>query len=224
STRYLRDLLSSILVKDISHRYNIHKPADLEKLAYYFLSVPASYYTYTKLSGSLGMNKKLISTYLDYMEKAYLFFSLPLYSRRYKTQHRSPRKIYSIDLGLNAKIGFRTETNITRQMENLVFLELKRRTSVKISHTEIFYWKSPEQYEVDFVLKEGPQILQLIQVSYKLTLDKTRTREEKGLLKASKELGCDNLMLISWDEERTIQKKGKIITYVPLWKWLTLDS
>ena len=220
SNRYLRDLLNSILMKDIAHRYKIQKIADLEKLAYYFLSVPSSYYTYSKLAGSLGMNKYLISTYLKYLENAYLFFSLPLYSRRYKTQHRSPRKIYSVDLGINAKIGFRTETNITHQIENLVFLELKRRTFRKSEIYEIFYWKSPEQYEVDFVIKSGPQILQLIQVSYKLIFEKTRIREEKGLLKASEELGCDNLILISWDEERTLQKKGKEIKYIPLWKWL----
>ncbi|WP_457557894.1 ATP-binding protein [Candidatus Harpocratesius sp.] len=220
SPRYLRDLFSSILMKDIVHRYRIHKPNDLEKLAYYFLSTPASYYTYSRLAGSLEMNKNLVATYLDYLEKAYLFFSLPIYSRRYKTQHKSPRKIYSVDLGLNAKIGFRTENNITRQIENLVFLELKQRSIMNEVPFEIYYWKSPEQYEVDFVIKSETKIIQLIQVCYKINSVKTRNREEKGLLKANQELKCDNLLLITWDEEHTVKKKEKTIKYIPLWKWL----
>ncbi|MHA1776148.1 MAG: hypothetical protein DRO88_04150 [Promethearchaeia archaeon] len=218
--RYLRDLFNSILMKDIVYRYRIHKPNELEKIAYYFLSTPASYYTYSRLAGSLGMNKNLIATYLDYLEKAYLFFSLSIYSKRYKTQHRSPRKIYSVDLGLNAKIGFRTESNITRQIENLVFLELKRRSIQYERPFEIYYWKSPEQYEVDFVIKFGTKITQLIQVCYMINSDKIRNREEKGLLKANEELECEKMLLITWDEEQIVKRKEKSIEYIPLWKWL----
>lgn len=224
SPRYLRDLFDSILMKDIVYRHRIHKPNELEKIAYYFLSTPASYYTYSSLAGSLGINKNLIATYLDYLEKAYLFFSLSIYSKRYKTQHRSPRKIYSVDLGLNAKIGFRTESNITRQIENLVFLELKRRSIQNKRPFEIYYWKSPEQYEVDFVIKVGTKITQLIQVCYKINSKKTRNREEKGLLKANEELECKKMLLITWDEEKIVKRNNKSIEYIPLWKWLLKKS
>ena len=127
------------------------------------------------------------------------------------------RKVYTIDTGLISQIGFRTESNITRLIETLVFLELKRRAT---STTELYYWKSPEGAEVDFVIKNGAEIQQLIQVCYVITNVKTRKREEKDLIKASQELQCSNLLILLWDEEKECIIKGKVIHYVPIWKWL----
>ena len=64
------------------------------------------------------------------------------------------------------------------------------------------------------------EIKQLIQVCYKIKNEKTRKREEKGLIKARKELNCNNLILLTWDEEKKIKREGFIIDYKPLWKWL----
>lgn len=217
STRYLKDLFSSLLTKDIARRHEIRKFNILEKLANYLLSIPSSYVTYSSLAKTFEISTHSIISYLSYFEEAYLFFFLPIFSRKYKTQIRSPKKIYVADVGLVSQIGFRTETNITRLIENLVFLELKRRSN---STTEIYYWKSPEGYEVDFIIKDGIEIQQLIQVCYKMKNEKTRKREEKGLIKASKELNCHNLILLTWDEEKKIEREGFIIDYKTLWKWL----
>jgi predicted AAA+ superfamily ATPase len=39
-------------------------------------------------------------------------------------------------------------------------------------------------------------------------------------LKASKELECDDLLVITWDHKGEEDFKGKKIEFVPLWKWL----
>jgi len=85
---------------------------------------------------------------------------------------------------------------------------------------EIFYWKDYQQREVDFVIKEGLKVKQLIQVSYASDRDEINEREIKSLLKASELLKCKDLLCISWDYEDEEKINGKKIKFVPLWKWL----
>jgi predicted AAA+ superfamily ATPase len=105
-----------------------------------------------------------------------------------------------------------------RLMENVVFLELKRRESLG-KLTSIFYYKENGN-EVDFVIKEGIRASQLIQVTYANSKDEIDKREIRALLKASQQLKCKNLLCLTWDYEAEEQHKGKKIKFVPLWKWL----
>ncbi len=107
-----------------------------------------------------------------------------------------------------------------RLLENLIAVELLRQRSYFSSDLEIFYWKSYEGYEVDFVLLQGTQVKQLIQVAYSLEDEKTRKRELRALVKASRELSCNNLLVLTWDEEGKEKVKGKEIRLVPVWRWL----
>jgi hypothetical protein len=63
------------------------------------------------------------------------------------------------------------------------------------------------------------EIKELIQVTYANSVDEINKREFKGLLKASKELKCNNLSIITWDFEDKIKMENKIIKCIPLWKW-----
>ncbi|MFH8110219.1 MAG: hypothetical protein QXE42_02140, partial [Candidatus Aenigmatarchaeota archaeon] len=101
-----------------------------------------------------------------------------------------------------------------------VAIELQRRKSYWFGKQEIFYFKDYQQNEVDFVLKEGLKIKQLIQVTYASAKDEIEKREIKALLKASKELKCKNLLVITWDYEDEIEIENKKIVFKPLWKWL----
>ena len=102
-------------------------------------------------------------------------------------------------------------------MENVVFLELERR---KDPVTEILNWKNQQHNEVDFVVKKRNKIEQLIQVCYNLSDQKTKKRELGALVKASDELRCKKLQVITYDKEGTEKFANKKIMYIPLWKWL----
>jgi predicted AAA+ superfamily ATPase len=102
-----------------------------------------------------------------------------------------------------------------RLAETVVFHELKRR------NLEVYYWKSQEGYEVDFVVKDGQRVTELIQVAWDVKGDVTRSREERALESAMEELDVDSGMILTEDEEKSHEKNGKIIRYTPLWKWLT---
>ncbi|MEM2585080.1 MAG: DUF4143 domain-containing protein, partial [Thermoproteota archaeon] len=128
-----------------------------------------------------------------------------------------PRKIYICDVGLPSVLQF--SEKIGDRMENVVFLELKRRQN-EHPLLEIFYWKDRQQNEVDFVIKEGLKIKQLIQVTYASGRDEVEKREIKGLMKASKELKCKDLLIITWDYEDEIEIENRKIICKPLWKWL----
>ena len=125
-----------------------------------------------------------------------------------------PRKVYCIDTGIINALLPKFSENIGRFYENLVALDLKRKGK------EVYYWKSSKHEEVDFVIKQGLKVKQLIQVCYDISDPDTKKREFKALLKASEELKCNNLLVITEDKEGIETIKKKKIKFIPLWKWL----
>ena len=103
-------------------------------------------------------------------------------------------------------------------MENIVAIELQRAKSFD-PQLEIYYWKDHQQREVDFIVKKKNSILECIQVTYASNPYDIDKREMRSLLKASQELHCKNLGMITWDYESTENN----IHYIPLWKWLLQD-
>ncbi len=99
-------------------------------------------------------------------------------------------------------------------MENLVVIDLKRRQFER-QQVEIYYHKSNGK-ETDFVLKEGVDVKQLIQVTYALNREEIELREFDGIIKACTELKCDNLVIITWDYGGEEVYKGHRIEFVPL--------
>lgn len=215
-TRYLTDLYNAIIGKDIITRYNIRHSKILKDMAAYLISNFSSYISYNKLKNIFNIKSvHTIENYVSYIEESYLIFQLFPFSFKVKEQFISPKKIYAIDAGMINAVSSKTFDNKSRLIENIVFMELLR-THGK----ETFYYKSKQQEEVDFVLKEGLKAKRLIQVCFSFIDENTKKREIKALLKASDELKCRNLLVITWDFEGEEKIEGKRIIYKPLWKWL----
>ena len=83
-----------------------------------------------------------------------------------------------------------------------------------------FTWKSNDGYEVDFVARSGQKITELIQVSWNVNDESVQRREERALWCAMEELELDLGIILTEDYEGSLEKNGKIIKYVPMWKWL----
>ena len=149
------------------------------------------------------------------MKDAFLFFDIRIFSYKVKDQLQYPRKIYAMDPGFANLSGFGFSVGVGRSMENLVAVELLRMKSSS-PLLEIYYWKDYQHKEVDFVLKNGLRIEQLVQVTYAGSREDITARETKALVKAGAELQCDDLLVITWDYE----SDNGVIRFLPLWKWL----
>ncbi len=215
---YLDTLFDAIIFKDAVKRYNVRFSQKIYKLAMYLISNYSNEFSYTRLKNILNFNSTLtLQKYMKYLEEAYVIFSLNRFSFKIKEQIKTPKKLYLIDTGLISAKSFQFSQDIGKKMENMVFLEILRRG--KKLNNELFYYKTRNQKEVDFVLREGIKNSELIQVSYELNYE-IEKREISALNEASDELKCDNLNIITWDIEKEEKYKSKKIKFIPLWKWL----
>jgi predicted AAA+ superfamily ATPase len=217
---YLTTLYSTILTKDVISRYKIQYVTTLREIANYLLTNFSKYITYNSIKKNFNLKSPHTSKkYISYLQEPYLFFLLDKFSFKYKEVVASAKKVYSIDTGLINAISFESSKNFGRLIENVVVIELLRK---KISNplTELYYWKNYQQQEVDFVVKYGPKVQKLIQVTSAYTKDEIEKREYTAILKASEELECINLLMITWDYEATETINRKKIKFIPLWKWL----
>ncbi len=216
-----------ILTKDIEKRYRLRKSEKLRALARFYLTNISSPITFNSLKNALDTTTNTIEKFSSYLEEAGLVFFVKRFSFKVKEQEKAARKVYSIDGGLANAIGFKFSSNLGKIAENLVATELKKKTKLDMN-IEMYYWKSALHEEVDFIVKEGTKVKQLIQVCWNIDEYKTKEREVKALLKASRELKCEDLLVISedYEGEEKIKSKSKShrVKFLPLWKWLLAES
>ena len=220
---YLLRLFDAVVYKDIIRRYRVRSPQGLGDLAQYLCSNVAGEYSVHRLSRVTGCKSdQTVRKYLEYLEEAFLFFSIPRFSYKVKEQVLANRKIYCIDNGFVMAKGFRFSHNDGSLMENLVAIELRKLELA--GNLNLYYWKNSQQQEVDFVLHKSGKVVALIQVCTDLANEKTRRREVNALLTAGRDCACKKRIILTMDEEQTKTHewfgiKGDI-QYIPLWKWL----
>lgn len=212
-----------VLEKDLIKRYKVRKTERFKELLKFYFSNISSQITFSSLEKFLKISADTIEKFSSYFETNYLLFFVKKFSFKVKEQEKSPRKVYAIDTGLANTIGFRFSENKGKLMENIVFLELQRRKLQKPS-LEIYYWKDEKHREVDIVVKEENSLKKLMQVCWDVSDFQTHKREIDSLLRASEQLKCHDLLVITWDEEKEENIKGKKIRFVPLWKWLLANK
>ena len=207
---YFRD----ILIKDVQSRFKVREPVKLEELAKYYLTNISTLQSFNRVRKLLNLSLDTVERYSTYFTVARLIFFVPKFSFSVREQILNPQKVYCMDTGLRNIMSFKFSEDIGRIVENVVFLNLLFRNK------EIYYWRDKQQREVDFVLKSGLEIEQLIQVTYASGEEEIEVREKKALIKASEELNCDDMLVITWDYESEEEFKGRRIKFIPLWKWL----
>jgi hypothetical protein len=220
---YLTPLLRSVLYKDVVVRHRIRAPQGLDDMTAHLMANVAQKYSFNALADVTRVRSvHTIQKYLLHLEEAFLLFSLRRFSFKVREQARSNRKSYCTDNGLITSTSFRFNPDTGKLYENAAAIALYRRALA--GSMECFYWQGSQQEEVDFVVKEGTRITALIQVCVDPRAPKTKSREIRSLLKASMELGCRNLLVLTdsteGEEEASWYGAQGTVRYVPLWKWL----
>lgn len=217
---YLSTLYSTILTKDVVSRYRIKFPRTIREISNYLVSNFSQPVSYNKIKNTFGLKSAHTpKKYVSYLEEAYLIFLVNKFSSKHKEVLASPKKVYAIDNGIIDALAFEASRNVGRLMENLVLIELLRKKATD-GLLEIYYWRDYFGKEVDFLLKRGPKIKQLIQVTYASARDEIKRREMNALIKAGNGLKCKDLLMITWDYEAGLKVSNRKVKFIPLWKWL----
>lgn len=157
-------------------------------------------------------NATTISNYVAFLQDSYLVFMVNKYDVSLKKQIQNAKKGYLIDLGLLRMLAFHHTEDNGRLLENLVFLELKRREK------EIYYHN--QKKECDFVIKEKSKIVEAIQVSWSIENESSYDREVAGLLDAVNTYSLTEGLILTESMERELEVDGVKIRIKPVWKWM----
>lgn len=215
---YLDTLFDSIVWKDVAKRHSVRNVTDLNDLALYLVSNFCNPVSANELTEELGFSSvNTTKKFMDYLHEPYLFYYLPRYNNKLKLMKKAPRKVYVVDNGFVAAKAFSLSDNLGRLLENQVFVELLRQGYD--TDKTLFYYRSRNDKEVDFVLRKGTHIEQLVQVCYDMSNAKTEKRELDSLAECAEELNCSHLVIVTNNEERCIEKDGYRIDVVPVAKW-----
>jgi predicted AAA+ superfamily ATPase len=222
---FAREYMDVVLYRDLVERFEIENIDAARYLLYSLVENFSKEFSVNKIyqgmkKKGMEVSNKVLYSYLSYIQEVFFSFLVKKFHYSYRKSELTIPKVYVNDLGIaNNFSEYRFSENIGRLMENLVFLELKKLELENLIEG-IFYWKDYQQHEVDFVVKEGLEIKQLIQVTYASGKDEIEKREIRSLLKAGKLLKCEGLLIITWDYEDEIKVNNKTIKFLPLWKWL----
>lgn len=209
---YVKTIYENILYRDIITRYSIRNEKILKELVNFLTTNSASLFTYNSLKNSLGLaNAITVKEYISYLQNAFLFFELLKFSHSVKRQLGSPRKIFLIDNAFHHVCGLNFTPNKGRNLENAVFLELRRRGK------EVFYFA--DKGECDFAVKEGTKITEAIQACYALEND-NREREIAGLLDAMDFFKLKTGRIITFEQTEELVRRGRKIGVVPAARWM----
>ena len=212
---YLDTLFDSIIWKDVAKRHNVRNVTDLNNLAMYLVSNFCNPVSANELTAELGFSSvNTTKKYMDYLHEPYIFYYLSRYNNKLKLMKKAPRKVYVVDNGFVASKAFSLSDNLGRLLENQVFIELIRR-GYDVEKT-MFYYRSRNDKEVDFVLRKGTSIECLVQVCYDMSSPKTEKREVDSIIECAGELKCSNLVIVTYNDKRIIEKDGYKIEVVPI--------
>lgn len=204
---------NDIISRDISAKFN----ADyyiVQRISYHLLSNISKEFSYRSIANSTGVSVETVEKYLSFLKESFLILTLDFFSYKTKIQFKQNKKAFCIDTGLRNAVSFRFSEDIGKLTENVVFIELKRRGK------EIYYWKDKSGKEVDFLVKDGLKVKELIQICWNIEDINTKKREIKGLLAACKDFKLKSGLIITEDKEGEEIIGWNKITYMPLWKWI----
>lgn len=207
-----KQIFEDIVYRDLLSRFKIRETKNFKMLVNYLFTNVASEISYNSIKNFLGIKSATtVKNYIEFIRESYLAFELFKYDFSLKKQYVSNKKIYVIDNGLRNAVAFSFSKDSGKMLENVAFLELKRRSK------DIYYFK--EKQECDFLVREGMKITEAIQVT-KVLDNNNEKRELGGLLEAMEKLNLKEGLIITQDQEEERKIKGKKIKIVPAWKWL----
>ena len=213
-TELINAYFQDILYRDIISRYRLTQVNEIKQIGLYFASNIGKLFSYSTLQEISGIKSlSSIKDYLHYYQLSYLYFYLKKFDYSVKKQIMNPKKVYTIDPAFAHRLGFNFSENKGRILENIVYLELLRRGK------EVYYHSGKK--ECDFVIKEGLDIVEVIQVAYQLNA-KNYEREFQGLQEAMQTYNLSSGLVLNYNSDETVVPNNVDIKIMPVWQWLLI--
>lgn len=219
--KVLQEYFNVMIYRDIVERYEIRNAAVLKFFIKRVLTSATkqlsvnTIYNELKSSG-IKIGKNQLYEYMEACQSIYLAFVLNKFAHKFVSRELGERKVYCIDNGLLNAVNFRFSEDKGKAMEQVVFLEMKRRGK------EIYFYR--ERYECDFVVKEGNRVSEVLQVSQSLADEKTKKRELRGIVDACKEFRLKKGIIITSSASEEFEVEKIKIHAVPLYLWLLKED
>lgn len=190
----LQEYIDVVIYRDIIERHNIKNPSVLKYMIMCMINNISNPFTINKFyndiqSQGYSIGKDILYDFADYIEDAYLAFSVAMYDKSIRKVQTNPKKIYAIDPGLVRAATLDFDGNFGRLFENVIFLDLKR-LGCKVN-----YYLTKERYEVDFLVQTPSGKRKLFQVVWEQEDEKTMEREKRGLEAGIKELKIEGELI-----------------------------
>lgn len=209
-----QEYFNALLFRDVVERNDVKQPRILRQLAGRIVNQVGSLFSISKTcrdfaSGGMKVGRETLSQYMEWMQDAYFFFSVPAYDASFSERERMMQKVYCVDHAMAASLGSHILKNRGQMLENMVFTGLRRATK------EIYYYKTKQGYEVDFlaILPDGRKML--VQACESLDDETTKAREIRALNAAMEETGLRHGWILSDSHREEIEVAGGAIHCLP---------
>lgn len=209
-----REYFNALLLRDVIERYNVRYPQVLRHLANRVINGIGTLFSVRKAHDELkslgySLGRDTITQFLQWMEDAYFIFAVPAFSASVARQAREFRKLYCVDHSMAASLSTRILKNRGQMLENMVFCALRQETS------DVYYYRTKEGYEVDFIaiFRNGDKVL--VQVCDDMSTPETRSREIRALTSAMTETKLTVGYIVTESLNETIETPGGSIRCIP---------
>ncbi|HUW40164.1 MAG TPA: ATP-binding protein [Rectinemataceae bacterium] len=215
---YLGGILSKVILDDVIKRYRVEHVAVLERLLSFILSSPGQVISFAALSKRLSALGNAIKTdtvirYVGYLHSVYAVFELGRFDWKLSRLFDTTRKYYGIDTGI-MNLYRRTAENRSFMLENIVYLELRRRGTIP------HYGSLQKGGELDFLVPGEERRWQAVQVCTRLS-DENQKRELGIFAVAEESLKQkESLLLVEEGQKEEIAVDGIMVHMLPLVRWL----
>ncbi len=220
--KIVKDYFDLVIYKDIVERYSLKNTKIIRWLMNSLISSTAkelsinSLYNNLKSQG-IKISKNTLYYNFNIFEDSFFIFALRKYENSEKKSGLSIPKIYLDDVSFLNLFSIQEQG---KRLENTVFLQLLRQKE-KNPLLTINYFKTTEDKEIDFIMKEGKKIVSIIQVCTNLSNNETRNREINSLITSLNHFKLNKGIIITNESDYKEEKiENKTIKIIPLWKWL----
>lgn len=213
----LQELFDDIVYRDVIVHNRIRDTAAVRELTAYLIENVGCRFTASKLLRPLGVSSaSTVTQWCEWIEKAYLFFFVPIYSDSEKARLLNPRKVYCVDTGLEYAVSSRRIPNDGARFENMVYLALRRETK------DVSYFDNGDG-ECDFIIRRRHAVTEAVQACTRLT-DDNMDREVEGLLAAMTSFSLAHGTIVTLDQHDKLTFGERTIDVVPFWDWALRPS